>query len=89
MQETQEMWVQSLDQDDPLENEMGTHSSILAWKNPWTGETGGLQSMGLQKNQMWLATKQQWQSRYVVTGLDTPDSSDKMPASMIKELQGL
>ena len=36
MQETQEMWVGSLDQEDPLEKEMATHSSILAWKIPWT-----------------------------------------------------
>ena len=45
MQETQEMWVQSLVQEDPLEKEMANHSSILAWKIPWTEETGGLQSM--------------------------------------------
>ena len=38
-----------LGQEDPLEKEMATHSSILAWKLPWTEEPGGLQSMGLQK----------------------------------------
>ena len=38
----QETWVQSLGQEDPLETEMATHSSILAWKIPWTEETGGL-----------------------------------------------
>ena len=43
-------WVQSLDWEDPLEEEMATHLSILAWKIPWTEEPGGLQSMGLQKN---------------------------------------
>ena len=42
----QEMWVWSLDQDDPLEKEMATHSSILAWETPWTEELGGLYSMG-------------------------------------------
>ena len=42
-------WVQSLDWADPLEKEMATHSSILAWKTPWTEEPGGLQSMGSQK----------------------------------------
>ena len=47
MQETQEMWVQSLGQEDPQEQEMATHSSILACKIPWTEEPGGLQSMGL------------------------------------------
>ena len=41
MQETQETWVQSLVQEDPLEEEMATHSSILAWKIPWTEATGG------------------------------------------------
>ena len=45
MQETQ---VQSLGWEDPLEKEMVTHSSILAWRIPWTEGSGGLQSMGLQ-----------------------------------------
>ena len=47
----QEMQVQSLAQADPLEMEMATHSSILAWEISWTEELGGLQSMGLQKSQ--------------------------------------
>ena len=46
---TQESWVQSLGREDPLEEEMATHSSILAWRIPWTEEPGGLQSMGLQR----------------------------------------
>ena len=50
----QEMWVQSLDWDDPLEKEMATHSSILAWKIPWTKKPGRLQSMGSQKSQTQL-----------------------------------
>ena len=49
MQETQEMWVQSLGREDPLEKEMATHSSILAWRIPWTEKPGGLQSMGSQR----------------------------------------
>ena len=44
----QETWVRSLGQEDPLQKKMATHSSILAWKIPWTVEPGGLQSMGLQ-----------------------------------------
>ena len=52
----QETQVGYLGQEDPLE-EMATHSSILAWEIPWT-ESGGLQSMGLQKIQRDLATKQ-------------------------------
>ena len=47
-QETQEMRVQSLGQEDPLEEEMVTHSSILAWEIPWTEEPSGLQSTGSQ-----------------------------------------
>ena len=43
------MWVQSLGQEDPLEEEMTTHSSIIAWRIPWTEEAGGLQSMGSQR----------------------------------------
>ena len=46
MQETQEMWVQLLDQEDPLEEEVAPYTSILAWKISWTEEPGGLQSMG-------------------------------------------
>ena len=45
----QEMQVQSLGQEDPLEKEMAAHSSNLAWEIPWTKESGGLQSMGSQK----------------------------------------
>ena len=45
----QEAWVQSLGQGDPLGKKMATHSSILAWRIPWTEEPGGLQSMGLQR----------------------------------------
>ena len=44
-----ETWVQSLGWEDPLEKEMATHSSILAWRIPWTEEPGGLQSTGLQR----------------------------------------
>ena len=42
----QETWVRSLGQEDPLEKEMAIHSSILAWRIPWTEDPGGLQSMG-------------------------------------------
>ena len=44
-----ETWVPSLGQKDPLEKEMATHSSVLAWRIPWMGEPGGLQSTGLQR----------------------------------------
>ena len=45
----QEIQVQSLGQEDPLEKGMATHSSTLAWRIPWTEEPGGLQSMGSQR----------------------------------------
>ena len=45
----QEMWVQSLGQEDPLEKEIATHSSLLAWRIPWIEEPGELQSMGSQR----------------------------------------
>ena len=44
-----EAWVRSLGREDPLEKEMATHSSALAWKIPWTEEPGSPQSMGLQR----------------------------------------
>ena len=45
-----ETWVRSLGQEDPLEKEMATHSSILAWTIPWTEELGGLQSTGCEES---------------------------------------
>ena len=55
----QEARVRSLGQKDPLEKEMATHSSILAWKIPWTEELGRLQFMGLQRVTQDWATEQQ------------------------------
>ena len=49
MQETKEMWVRSLGQEDTLEEGMATHSSIVAWRIPWTEEPGGLQSIASQR----------------------------------------
>ena len=49
MQEIGETWILSLGWEDPLEESMVPHSSILAWRNPWTEEPGGLRSIGLQK----------------------------------------
>ena len=57
MPETQEMQVLSLGQEDPLEREMATHSSILAWEIPCTEEPGGLQFMGSQRVGYDLVTK--------------------------------
>ena len=49
MQETQERWIRSLAQEDPLEKGMATHSSTLAWEIPWTEEPDVLQSIGSQR----------------------------------------
>ena len=49
MQEMEETWVRSLGQEDPLEEGMETHSSVLIWRIPWTEEPGGLQSIVLQR----------------------------------------
>ena len=49
MQETQQTWLQSLGQEDPMQEEMATQPSILAWKIPWTEEPNGLQSKVLQR----------------------------------------
>ena len=57
VQETQEMWVRFLDWEDPLEEPMATHSSILAWRVPWTEEHGRLQSVGLQESDRTAVTE--------------------------------
>ena len=50
----QDMWVPSLGREDPLEKELATHSSILAWEIPWAEKPGRLQSIGSQKSQTQL-----------------------------------
>ena len=61
VQETQETQDLSLSQEDPLEKEMATHSSILAWEITWTEEAGGPQSMGSERVRHDLVAKQQQQ----------------------------
>ena len=56
------MWVRSPGQEDPLEEGMATHPSLLAWRIPWTEEPGGLRSMGSQRVRHHLATKQEHQT---------------------------
>ena len=58
MQESQETWVQPLGQDDSLEEGMETHSSILAWRIPWTEKPGRLKSKGSQRAGHGWVTKQ-------------------------------
>ena len=73
MQETQGMGVRSLCREDPLEEKMATHPSILAWRIPWAEEPGGLQSMGWQRVGHDLATKQQQQKLWASTPLTAGD----------------
>ena len=80
VQETQEMWVLSLGWED-LWEEMATHFSILAWKIPWTEETGGLQSMGLQRVGQDLATKQ-----HHICGFTSKDSTNLGSYSMVVDI---
>ena len=63
VQETQETQIWSLRQEDPLEDEMATHSSILVWKIPWTEEPGRLQFIGSQRVGQDWAPKHAWHSR--------------------------
>ena len=59
MQEMQEMWLRSLDREDPLEKELTTHSGILAWEIQWTEEPGGYNPWGRKRIGHDLETKQQ------------------------------
>ena len=70
----QEMWVRSLGGEDPLEEDMATHSSILAWRIPWTEEPGGLQPVGSQ-SQTRLSEHTQEEG-----GLPAPNPSSLLPA---------
>ena len=77
----QETWVQSLGQEDPLEKEMATHSSILAWKIPWTQEPGRLQSMGSlgvghdRATSLSLFTFMHWRRKWQATPVFLPGES--------------
>ena len=76
----QETAVQSLGWEDPLEKEMATQSSILAWKIPWTEEPGGLQPMGLQRVAHDLAAEQpQPHHRF----------GSQMPLTLVLQMRGL
>ena len=80
----QEIWVQPLGWEDPLEMEIATHSSILAWEIPWTEEPNGLQSMESQRVGHNLVIKQQHSNTYDVLtllGLDLYFSDDLLMLS--------
>ena len=78
----QEMWVRSLDWEDPLEKIMATHSSILAWEIPWTEELGGLQTIGQQKVGHKLVNQQLYIYIYICT-------CGKLLQACLKELDTL
>ena len=65
MQETQELWIRYLGWENPLEEEVATHFSILAWQVPWTGEPGRLQSKGLQRVAHDWTTKPEQKDKHV------------------------
>ena len=67
------MWVRSLGGEDPLEEGMATHSSILAWRTPWTEEPGGLESMRPQRVGHDRARVQLWTSFFHPWALLRPD----------------
>ena len=89
---TQETQVWSLGREDPLEKGMATHSSVLAWRIPWTEEPGRLQSMRLQRIRYNLATKQQQirstRSLCKYFSLCLAISLEYIPRSRIAKLKG-
>ena len=76
------MWVQSLGQEDPLEKEMATHSSILAWRIPWTEGPGGLQSWGRKE----LDTTEQLHGWSITHGILTEIPGTKFQGLKVKVL---
>ena len=88
VQEMHETWVQSLVQEDPLEEEMATHSRILVWKIPWTEEPGRLQYssvqyMGLQKSQTQLNSRHGKQKSIVSLYTNNEKSGKKIMKTII------
>ena len=81
MQKTQETQIQSLGWEDPLEEEMAIHSSILAWKSPWTEEPGGLQSMGSQRVR---CNCRQAQAVWLMTWMLSSSAKDHRNHSLLK-----
>ena len=79
----QERQVQPLDQEDLLEGEIATHSSILIWEIPWTEEPGGLQSMGLQRVGHSLVTKHQ---QFNLAGISASHSDNQSPGTLQEHL---
>ena len=79
----QETWVQSLDWEDPLEEGMATHSSILTWEIPWTEEPGGLQSVGSQRVGHNWATKRSTELALQVLLIRKSSSTCPFPKQLV------
>ena len=73
-------WVRSLGWEDPLEKEMASHSSILAWRIPWTEELGGLQSTESQRVGHDLTTKQQFVWMFLCLFIHLLEDIELLPA---------
>ena len=82
MQEMREMQLASLGREDPLEEETATHSSILAWKIPWTEEPGGLQSMGWQRVRHDWVNEHTQQTLSSLVAVNNPHSTHLSPSSL-------
>ena len=80
----QEMQFQSLGQEDPLEKEMATHSSILAWEIPWTEESSRLQSIVSQKSWTWLSDWTITTTNYLINLLSSEGQKAKHGPLMVK-----
>ena len=81
------MWVRPLGREDPLEEEMATHSSILAWRIPWTEESGRLQSIGSQNRWTKLSTHGIVQSRGLALSSGYTEPSDTWIWVLLQELR--
>ena len=75
----QEMQVQSLGQEDPLEKGTATHSTILVWRNPWTEEPGGLQFMGSKEADTTEVTEQQRGALLILNISQSPSKTQRFP----------
>ena len=84
----QETWFRSLDLEDPLEKGMVTHSSILAWRIPWTEEPGGLQSMGSQRvRHDWALTHTLFLNLFYFSILSIPSEIRYIPRGQLLMIQ--
>ena len=82
-----ETWIQSLGWEDPLEEDMATHSSILAWRIPWTEEPGGLQPMGSQEPNMTERLSSAQHSRFMFNLVRNFQTNFQVGCNILKSCQ--